>query len=96
MTPDGNPDVYADWEAYVARKKEEDLQRIIDEERLKPEETRLFMEHAFEEDGIQTEGTAIVKILPPMPLFGGGGKRAEKKRAVIEKLQAFFAKYVNL
>ena len=96
MTPNGNPDVYADWEAYVARKKEEDLQRIIDEERLKPEETRLFMEHAFEEDGIQTEGTAIVKILPPMPLFGGGGKRAEKKRAVIEKLQAFFAKYVNL
>lgn len=98
MTPEkGAADsVYADWEAYVAQQKEEELQRLIADERLKPEETRLFVANAFEEGAVQTEGTAIVKILPPMPLFGGGGKRAEKKRTVIEKLQAFFAKYVNL
>lgn len=80
----------------MAQQKEEELQRLIADERLKPEETRQFVAHAFEEGAVQTEGTAIVKILPPMPLFGGGGKRAEKKRTVIEKLQAFFAKYVNL
>ena len=98
MTPDnGNGiNVFDDWEAYVAEQKETDLQHIIEEENLKPEETHRFVAHAFEEGAVQTEGTAIVKILPPMPLFGGGGKRAEKKRTVIEKLQAFFAKYVNL
>lgn len=98
MTPDnGNSiNVFDDWEAYVAQQKEADLQRIIEEENLKLEETHRFVAHAFEEGAVQTEGTAIVKILPPMPLFGGGGKRAEKKRTVIEKLQAFFAKYVNL
>ena len=98
MTPQDAEDdnIYSQWETYVNRQKEEDLQRVIDEENLNPEETRRFVAHAFEENGIQTEGTAIVKILPPMPLFGGGSKRAEKKRTVIEKLQAFFAKYMNL
>ena len=69
---------------------------IIDEEKLKPAETQAFIDNAFEEGYLSTIGTAITKVLPPMPVFGGGGKRAEKKRTVIEKLQAFFDKYMNL
>lgn len=31
-----------------------------------------------------------------MPLFGGGGKRAEKKSRVLELLRAFFEKYAGI
>ena len=54
------------------------------------------MAHAFDDGQLNTIGTAITQILPPMPLFGGGGKRNQKKKTVIEKLQAFFNKYFNL
>ena len=96
MTPTDGDDVMEGWDKYVAEQRAADLQRIIDEEKLKPAETQAFMAHAFEDRQLSTIGTAITRILPPMPLFGGGGKRNEKKRTVIEKLQAFFNKYFEL
>ena len=96
MTPTDSDDVMDNWDKYVAEQREADLQRIIDEEKLKPAETKAFMDNAFEEGYLSTIGTAITKVLPPMPLFGGGGIRMQKKRTVIEKLQAFFNKYFNL
>jgi type I restriction enzyme R subunit len=96
MTPTDSTDVMDNWDKYVAEQRNADLQRIIDEEKLKPAETQAFMAHAFEDGQLSTIGTAITRILPPMPLFGGGGKRTEKKRTVVEKLQAFFQKYFEL
>ena len=96
MTPTDSTDVMDNWDKYVAEQRNADLQRIIDEEKLKAAETQAFMAHAFEDGQLSTIGTAITRILPPMPLFGGGGKRTEKKRTVVEKLQAFFQKYFEL
>ncbi|MBR5611638.1 MAG: type I restriction endonuclease subunit R, partial [Bacteroidaceae bacterium] len=96
MTPTDSDDVMDNWEKYVSEQRTADLQRIIDEEKLKPTETLAFMDNAFEEGYLSTIGTAITKLLPPMPLFGGGGIRMQKKKTVIEKLQAFFTKYFNL
>jgi type I restriction enzyme R subunit len=96
MTPTDSTDVMDNWDKYVAEQRNADLQRIIDEEKLKAAETLAFMAHAFEDGQLSTIGTAITRILPPMPLFGGGGKRTEKKRTVVEKLQAFFQKYFEL
>lgn len=96
MTPTDSDNVMDNWEKYVAEQRATDLQRIIDEEKLKPTETQAFMAHAFEDGQLSTVGTSITKILPPMPLFGGGGKRNQKKKTVIEKLQAFFNKYFDL
>ena len=96
MTPTDTGDVKDNWERYVAERRDADLRQIIAEENLKPAETQEFIENAFAEGYLSTIGTAITKVLPPMPVFGGGGKRAEKKRTVIEKLQAFFDKYMNL
>lgn len=96
MTPTDSDNVMENWDKYVAEQRAADLQRIIDEEKLKPAETQAFISHAFEEGQLSTIGTSITKILPPMPLFGGGGKRTQKKRTVIEKLQAFFQKYFEL
>ena len=88
-------DIMVEWHDYVVAKREEDLENIIKEEKLKPEETRKFLENAFRDGEIKTAGTDIDKLMPPVSRFGGG-KRAEKKLGVIGKLKTFFEKYFGI
>ena len=88
-------DIMAAWNDYVAGKREEDLENLIKEEKLKPEETRKFLENAFRDGAIKTSGTDIDKLMPPVSRFAGG-KRAEKKQGVISKLKSFFEKYFGI
>lgn len=88
-------DVMDEWHSYVAEQREHDLETIITEERLKPADTRKFMENAFRDGEIKTAGTDIDKIMPPVSRFGGGG-RAKKKQGVIDRLKTFFEKYFGL
>ena len=88
--------VEEDWRTFVQEQKEKDLSEIIEEERLKPEETRTFITRTFRDGVLKTTGTDIDKILPPVSRFAGGGGRAAKKQNVIEKLMAFFEKYFGL
>lgn len=88
-------DVMTEWNDYVVRQREEDLNTIIQEERLKPAETREFLENAFRDGEVKTTGTDIDKIMPPVSRFGGSG-RAAKKQTVIDKLKAFFEKYFGI
>ncbi|KUH70725.1 DEAD/DEAH box helicase [Mycolicibacterium novocastrense] len=85
-----------EWREYVATKKAEELDRIIAEEGLKPEETRKFVETAFRDGAIQTTGTAITKVLPPVTRFAAGGGHGEKKQRVLTKLGAFFERFFGL
>ena len=75
--------------------RDHDLNAIITEEKLKPEDTRKFMENAFRDGEIKTAGTDIDKLMPPISRFGGGG-RAKKKQGVIDKLKIFFEKYFGI
>jgi len=88
-------DIMAEWHDYVVAKREEDLENIIKEEKLKPEETRKFLENAFRDGEIKTAGTDIDKLMPPVSRFGSG-KRSEKKQGVISKLKDFFEKYFGI
>lgn len=83
-----------DWRKFLHERKEADISAIIEEERLKPEETRRFIDNAFRDGMLKTTGTAIDKIMPPVSRFGGG--RAAKKQGIIEKLMIFFEKYLGL
>jgi type I restriction enzyme R subunit len=102
MTPtpgqilDEQEDVEDEWYQYVREEKEKELNAIIKEENLKPEETRKFVQQAFADGYVTTTGVAITTVLPPMPVFGGKGNREEKKNAVLEKLKAFFNRYEGL
>lgn len=87
-------DVMNEWRTFVAEEKEKQLNAIIEEERLKPEETRKFVEYSFRDGTLKTTGTDIDKILPPISRFGGG--REEKKQGVIAKLLAFFERFFGL
>ncbi len=88
-------DVMGEWNDYVDKQREEDLAAIIAEEKLKPQETRDFIEIAFRDGEVKTTGTDIDKILPPVSRFGGSG-RAAKKQTVLVKLKAFFEKYFGI
>lgn len=83
-----------DWRKFLHERKEADITAIIEEEKLKPEETRRFIDNAFRDGILKTTGTAIDKIMPPISRFGGG--RAAKKQGIIEKLMYFFEKYLGL
>ena len=88
-------DVDSDWREFVLEQKETDLSALITKERLKPEETRKFLDNSFRDGILKTTGTDVDRIMPPVSRFGGGG-RAEKKQGIIEKLMAFFEKYFGL
>ena len=88
-------DVMGEWNDFVDKEREEELAQIIADERLKPQETRDFIETAFRDGEVKTTGTDIDKIMPPVSRFGGSG-RAAKKQTVIEKLKAFFEKYFGI
>ena len=85
-----------DWSKFVEAQKEADLVTIMEEENLKQDETRKFVENSFRDGELKTTGTAIDKILPPMPLFGATNSRQEKKETIVEKLSKFFEKYLGL
>ena len=95
-----NEDIGDEWALYVKEEREKELNALIEEEKLRPEETRRFVEQAFSDGYVTTTGVAITKVLPPLPLFGGGAKggssREEKKERVLNKLTAFFNRYFNL
>ena len=95
-TINADTNVNDDWQRFVKEQREADIQSMIDEEKLKPEETKKFVANAFRDGVLKTTGTDVDRILPPVSRFGGGGSRDKKKQTVIEKLKAFFEKYFGL
>lgn len=89
-------DVMVEWNHFVAQQREQELEQIIREEKLKEGETRKFLENAFRDGEVKTTGTDIDKLMPPVSRFGKGGARAQKKQAVIEKLKGFFERFFGL
>ena len=87
-------DVMDEWHEFVVEQRDYDLNVIIVEEKLKPKDTRKFIENAFRDGEIKTAGTDIDKLMPPISRFGGG--RARKKQGVIDKLKTFFEKYFGI
>ncbi len=89
-------DVADEWRAHVAAKREAELERIITEENLKPAQTRAFVDAAFRDGQVRATGTAITTILPPVSRFSKGSNHGATKQTVIDKLSAFFDRFVDL
>ncbi|WP_413876512.1 type I restriction endonuclease subunit R [Albidovulum sp.] len=88
--------VDAQWQAFVAAKRAEELERIITEENLNAEATRAFIDSAFRDGSVPAAGTAITRILPPVSRFSKHNGHAAKKRTVLDRLAAFFERYFGL
>lgn len=92
-----NPDdVGQAWEEFIRHRREEELERIIESEGLNAEATRRFIEAAFRDGAVQTTGTAITQVLPPVSRFDPAGGHAEKKRRVLALLTEFFERFFGL
>ncbi|MDI3544642.1 MAG: type restriction enzyme subunit [Bacteroidota bacterium] len=94
MTPSMQVD--EDWQTFVETKKKEELDRIIEEESLNKEETYRFIDNAFRDGFIQTTGTAIGEVLPPVSRFTPTGERTKKRETVLEKLTAYFKTFWDI
>ena len=85
-----------EWRAFIATRREAELDAIIADENLRPDATRAFVETAFRDGQITATGTAITKVLPPTSRFAPDGGHSEKKQRVIEKLGTFFERFFGL
>src|SRR3546814_20675989 len=85
--------VDAQWQAFMAAKKAEELERIIAEESLNAEATHSFIDNAFRDGSIPSTGTALTRLLPPVSRFSKGNGHAPNKPAVLDQLTAFFERY---
>lgn len=93
---DQNSNVYTDFESFMNSKKKEELDKIIAEENLNKEETYNFIQRSFEQGRVETNGTEISTILPPMNMFTPTNDRQEKKNKVIDKLLGFFDRFFSI
>lgn len=91
-----NGEIDDEWSAYVDTRREAELAEIIDEQGLKSEPTRAFIDEAFRDGQLRTGGTAITKILPPVSRFSAGGGHGHKKQAVVDSLTLFFDRFFGL
>jgi len=61
LSLDMSSSVDGEWIDFVEKKKKEELEKIIKDENLNPQETYKFIENAFRDGNISTTGTAITK-----------------------------------
>lgn len=94
LTP--SADIDESWNQYVNQQKKAELENIINEESLKPEETITFINNSFKNGEIQAAGTAFASILPPVSRFSPTGDRTLKKETVLEKLKIYFDRFFDI
>lgn len=96
LTVDGSVD--DEWKKYIEEQKQQELEKIIMEENLKPKETKQFINQAFKIGEVKGSGTAITKVMKPVSMFGGKGEvsRSQKKKNILEKLVDFFDRFFGL
>ncbi|GAB3137668.1 type I restriction endonuclease subunit R [Marisediminicola antarctica] len=91
-----NGEIDEEWTTYVAARRAAELNKIIEDEGLRADETREFVDRAFRDGSIQSSGTAITRVLPPASRFSPDGGHGETKQRVLAKLGDFFERFFGL
>lgn len=91
-----NTNIDKDWQEFVDTKKLEELDNIIKIENLNKKATYKFIENAFRNGSLETTGTTITGILPPVSRFSPNRERTKKRESVFEKLKNFFDKFFDI
>lgn len=94
LTP--GSDVGDNWQSFVEARKWAELDQLIAEESLDKEATYTFIHNTFRDGYVQTTGTGLAKILPPVSRFKPTGDRTQKRETVIGKIRAFFERFWDI
>lgn len=89
-------DVDDDWNTFVHTKMQEEINDIINTEHLKEAPARKFIHDSFDNGYVQTEGTGIADIMPPLNPFKKNAGREEKKAAILDKIKALFNRFYDI
>ena len=85
-----------DWRTFTEQNKAKDLDSIIKEENLKPEQTKKYIANAFRYGELKQTGMDFAEILPPISMFDKKNTKSKKKSVVMAKLKVFFEKYFDI
>lgn len=91
-----NGSIDDEWQAFIAARREAELQAVIADESLRADRTREFIDTAFRYGALRTSGTAATKVFPPASRFSVDGGHGEKKQRVIEMLGKYFERFSGL
>lgn len=94
LTPSSEVD--EEWRKYVNEERQRELDEIITSENLDRDETYKFMDNAFKDGYVTSNGTAFTKILPPVNPFAPNNEYSEKKKSILEKIMAFFERFKDI
>lgn len=83
-----------DWIAFVEKKKTEELEKIIQDEKLNRDETYKFVKDAFRDAFLPVSWIAISQLLPKVSRFDPEWTRMQIRERVVEKLIAFFDRFI--
>ena len=86
-----NTEIHDAWQRFVSTERDNELQKIIDENNLNPEETKRLIVNSFRDGTMKTTGTDVDRIMPAISRFSG--ERTAKKKSVVARLVQFFEKY---
>ena len=85
-----------DWLDFVKHKSREELEQIVKSENLKHDATFAFMRNSFRNGHIETSGTALIKLIPPVSFFSKSGELTKKRELVIDVLTKYFERFHDL
>ena len=94
LTPDS--EVNDMWQEYVNRRKREEFEIIVNEEHLKANEAKEFIETCFKRGYVAEGGLELNGIMPPINPFDPNANREGKLYQVLERLKVFFNKFFNI
>lgn len=88
--------IYNSFSEFMNSKKKEELDKIIAEENLDKDKTYRLVKNSFDRGKVETNGTEMSDILPPISRFDVDSNREEKKNIVISKILEFFNRFFGV
>lgn len=89
-------DVQQDWKAYIKQRKQEEFDRVVDEEHLKAGLAEQFVVDCFKEGHVDADGTRIVSMLPPVSRFAPSNAYEVMKTRVIDRFREYFDRFTGM
>ena len=87
--------IHDEWDNFINKRKLEELDKLIEENKLNKNETYKYIDKTFENGKVKEIGTDIDKILPRVG-FSANSNRFKLKSDMYEKIRNFFDRFFTI